>query len=317
MQKNSKKNIFFLFFTFFTLLFAYSQESNFQSIKLNTKNLPTLNKLSSKNDLFKEYSAIVESNYKRISSGKKPEIIFFLYKNSENFSLHQLASRCNIPYETIATLNCISTSNEDISNKTLILPTVSGLFVCLSKTTSPLEVLLQENHSFDKLDDTCVKYTIGNREYILLLNNRLTPTERAFFLDSGLRLPLDRNSFWISSEFGKRKNPFSGQIKNHNGIDMAAPEGTPVYAIKDANVSNIVLNDPVFGNYIILSHDNGKMMSIYAHLSKVCAEEFDSIKKGDIIGYVGQTGMATGPHLHFEIKQGGRAQDPRQKLNLN
>ena len=67
-----------------------------------------------------------------------------------------------------------------------------------------------------------------------------------------MMLPIDKEAFWVSSEFGKRKNPFSGVTKNHNGIDLAASEGTPVYAIKDGAVAYTSENDPEFGNYIIL-----------------------------------------------------------------
>ena len=58
------------------------------------------------------------------------------------------------------------------------------------------------------------------------------------------------------------------------------------------------------------------MTSVYAHLSKITVERYQVVRKGDVIGYVGQTGMATGPHLHFEIRQGGKAEDPRLRLNL-
>lgn len=61
----------------------------------------------------------------------------------------------------------------------------------------------------------------------------------------------------------------------------------------------------------------GKMTSVYAHLSQICIEQYENVRKGDIIGYVGDTGMATGPHLHFEIRQGGVALDPRTKLRLD
>ena len=67
---------------------------------------------------------------------------------------------------------------------------------------------------------------------------------------------------------------------------------------------------------MILSHDQGKMTSVYAHLSKVFVDRYQYVKKGDVIGLVGQTGKATVPHLHFEIRQGGKAEDPRKKLNI-
>ena len=77
-----------------------------------------------------------------------------------------------------------------------------------------------------------------------------------------------------------------------------------------------VSNDPTFGNYIILSHDLGKQSSVYAHLSKIFVEQYSFVKKGTIIGLVGHTGMATGDHLHFEIRKGGKALNPREKLNF-
>lgn len=310
---------FFLFFFEFIFVFsnAFSSSQNDEKIIIETKNLSVLTRLSSYESSFKEYSKIVEENYKNLNSGREPNYQFFYYKNTENFSLQGLASRCNIPYETIATLNQIESSSDKITNKDLILPTVPGLFIPLEKGKTSVEVLLQENYATKQDSLKGTKWKINGRDFVFLKNKRFSPTERAFFLDSSMQLPLSNASFWISSEFGKRKNPFSGELKNHNGIDMAAAEGTPVYAVKDGAVAVAIENDSVFGNYIILSHDLGKTTSVYAHLKSIEVEQYQSVKKGDLIGYVGQTGEATGPHLHFEIRQSGKAQNPRDKLNFN
>lgn len=317
-----QKNKIFLFLTLLITLIgtAFSEEyeaSNIPAvITINKEKLPSIPTLSSRNEIFKEYSSVIESNYKALSAGNKPENMFFTYTNTEKFTLQGLASRCNIPYDTIATLNGIESSTQEISGKNLLLPTVPGLFIPTEKGLSSIEILLQENYSSYELPSGTLKYQIDGREFVFISNKRLSPTERAFFLDSALQLPLANDSYWVSSEFGKRKNPFSGQLKNHNGIDLAAAEGTPVYAIKDGAAYSVILNDPDFGNYIILTHDQGKMTSVYAHLSSVTLEQYQSVKKGDIIGYVGQTGKVTGPHLHFEIRQGGKAEDPRLKLKI-
>lgn len=271
---------------------------------------------SRSNTLLKEYSRIVESNSKAIAAGTEPDYLFFRYKNTENFTFQGLAARCCITQETLATLNQIENAQDDIKDKTLILPTVSGLFITVDKGINSIEVLLQENFATENLTKNSLCYKINGREYRFIRSKRFSATERAFFLDSALCLPLQHDAFWISSDFGKRKNPFSGEMKNHNGIDMAAPDGTPVYAIKDGAVYACVTDDPDFGNYIILSHDQGKMTSVYAHLSQIKVEKYKYVKKGDVIGYVGHSGKATGPHLHFEIRQGGKPQDPKQKLNL-
>ncbi len=242
--------------------------------------------------------------------------MFFQYTNSERFTFQGVAARTCITQETLATLNQIENAQDDIKGRTLILPVVNGIFIPIERGINSIEILLQENYSTQTLTKNPIYYNIDGRDYLFLRSKRFSPTERAYFLDSALRLPLDNDSYWVSSEFGKRKNPFSGQMKNHNGIDLAAAEGTPVYAIKDGAVYANIENDSEFGNYIILSHDQGKMTSVYAHLSKVFVDRYQYVKKGDVIGLVGQTGMATGPHLHFEIRQGGKAEDPRNKLNI-
>ena len=313
-----KKVLFLSLFIFF--LFSLSAQNNGASpvILLNKEALPLLQSLqpSRKNTMLQEYNEIVESNRIAISAGSSPEYFFFQYTNSENFSFMALASRCCLRQETLATLNKIENAQEDIKGKTLILPTVDGLFIAIDKGINSIEILLQEKYAGQTLTKNAIWYKIDERDYVFLPGVKLNGTERFYFLDSALRLPLDSGSFWVSSEFGKRKNPFSGELKNHNGIDLAAEEGTPVYAIKDGAVFSAISGDSTFGNYIILTHDLGKMTSVYAHLSSLCVEKYQNVRKGDLIGYVGQTGMATGPHLHFEIRQGSKAEDPRNKLSF-
>ena len=313
--------VFILIFLLSAKGVLYAQADNnsdIKRIKIEKDKLPVIESLSPAraNTVFKEYCSIVESNKKAISAGREPETMFFLYKNTERFTFQGLAARCSITQETLATLNQIENAQDDIKGKTLILPVIDGIFISIDRGINSIEVLLQENYSTQTLTKNNIYYNIDGRDYLFLRSKRFTPTERAYFLDSALRLPLDNGSYWVSSEFGKRKNPFSGEMKDHNGIDLAADEGTPVYAIKDGAVYTVIENDGVFGNYIILSHDQGKMTSVYAHLSKALVERYQSVKKGDVIGYVGQTGQATGPHLHFEIRKGGKAEDPRIKLDI-
>ena len=310
---------FFLIYFIFSLGNLYAQpDDQIKRIIIEKDKLPVLESLSPSraNTILKDYNNIVESNSKAISAGREPEILFFKYINNERFTFQGLAARCCITQETLATLNQIENAQDDIKGQTLILPVVSGIFILVERGINSIEILLQENYSSHPLTKTNIYYNINGRDYLFLRSKRFTPTERAYFLDSSLRLPLDNDLFWVSSEFGKRKNPFSGEMKNHNGIDLAAAEGTPVYAIKDGAVYAAIKKDPEFGNYIILSHDLGKMTSVYAHLSKITVDRYQYVKKGDVIGYVGQTGKATGPHLHFEIRTGGKAEDPRIKLNI-
>ena len=327
----SRKILSLLIFILLFILpkaFIFSQNSDTPaSVPIQKDLLPQIERLktSRANVTFSEYNKIVEDNNIEIYAKRKPDMLFFVHTmtQTDKTDLHwgdsqliSLASRCNISYDTIATLNKIRNSTDNLVGQTLILPTASGLFIkrYADKNANALEILLREHYADTTLTDQDYYFNIDGEEYIFLLGKRFSSTERFYFLDSYLGLPLEKGTFWISSEFGKRKNPVNGEWKNHNGIDLAAAEGTPVYAIKDGNAAFCIKNDKTFGNYIILSHDTGKMTSVYAHLSSICINQYQFVRKGDIIGYVGHTGMATGDHLHFEIRQGGVAKNPQEQI---
>ena len=114
-----------------------------------------------------------------------------------------------------------------------------------------------------------------------------------------LKTPLDGAR--LSSSFGMRKHPISGFNKMHKGIDFAAPEGTPVYAGGNGVIERIGVNGG-YGKYIRIRHNN-EYKTAYAHLSgfKKNIGKGTRVNQGEIIGYVGSTGLSTGPHLHYEI----------------
>lgn len=131
--------------------------------------------------------------------------------------------------------------------------------------------------------------------------------------------PLPRTTFiWpvdgrVTSLFGPRINPVTKEFQSlHNGIDIAAPEGTPVKATADG-IAYPTFNDPTSGNYVYIKH-NGNSSS-YAHLSGINIQKGQSVLQGDVIGWVGTTGRSTGPHLHFRVNNAqGVAIDPLSVL---
>jgi murein DD-endopeptidase MepM/ murein hydrolase activator NlpD len=120
-----------------------------------------------------------------------------------------------------------------------------------------------------------------------------------------LRWPVDAGI--VSSEFGARWG------KQHKGIDIAADAGEPVYAIADADV--IYAGDGLrgYGNVVILRHD-AQMTSLYAHNSELKVHQGDHVTQGTLISLLGNTGHSTGPHVHFEIREGDTAVNPRTLL---
>ncbi|MFP5465905.1 MAG: peptidoglycan DD-metalloendopeptidase family protein [Gammaproteobacteria bacterium] len=112
----------------------------------------------------------------------------------------------------------------------------------------------------------------------------------------------------VSSGYGMRFHPISGQRKAHLGVDYAAPTGTPVRTVSDGVVSFAGWQRG-YGNVIEIQHRDRKS-TLYAHLSRLDVRKGQKLNQGDFIGAVGSTGASTGPHLHFEFKDAGRQQDP-------
>jgi len=120
------------------------------------------------------------------------------------------------------------------------------------------------------------------------------------------RMPLEGAA--LTSGFGMRDHPVLGGRRQHQGIDLAAPTGTPVYATADGVVGRADWYSS-YGLYISINH-GASMETRYAHLSRLAVAAGDNIKKGDLIGYVGSTGRSTGPHLHYEVRVEGLAVNP-------
>ena len=120
------------------------------------------------------------------------------------------------------------------------------------------------------------------------------------------RMPLE--SARLTSEYGMRTHPVLGKRRKHNGIDLAAPTGTPVYATADGIVGKAKWFSS-YGLYIRVDH-GADLETRYAHLSRLAVAAGERVKKGDVIGYVGSTGRSTGPHLHYEVRIDGVAVNP-------
>jgi murein DD-endopeptidase MepM/ murein hydrolase activator NlpD len=120
----------------------------------------------------------------------------------------------------------------------------------------------------------------------------------------------------ISSGFGWRVHPITGERKLHKGVDFAAPTGTPIFAASEGMVTYAGWTDDGYGNVVELRHENGEL-TLYAHTNKVYVSKGQTVNKGQAIAEVGTTGRSTGPHLHFEIQPDGKtAVDPMDYLQL-
>ncbi len=114
----------------------------------------------------------------------------------------------------------------------------------------------------------------------------------------------------LTSGFGTRVHPITKQRKRHDGLDFAAKRGTPIYAPADAVIEKVNSSQHGYGNQLILNHAMG-FVSTYSHMSKFNVKAGQFVNKGELIGWTGNSGLSTGPHLHYEIHFLGKPLNPR------
>lgn len=113
----------------------------------------------------------------------------------------------------------------------------------------------------------------------------------------------------IASGFGSRIDPVYKVSKFHKGLDFAAPQGTPVYATADGRIKTSTHEEGGYGNHVVINHGYS-YETLYGHMVRIKVHEGQSIKRGEVIGWVGSTGKSTGPHCHYEVHKNGNAVDP-------
>ncbi|MEC4890734.1 MAG: M23 family metallopeptidase [Nitrospira sp.] len=117
---------------------------------------------------------------------------------------------------------------------------------------------------------------------------------------------------WVTSGFGPRISPFTEKPAWHDGLDIGAAQNAPVQAPAQGRVTSVGF-DPKLGNLIRLDHGFG-IETVYGHLAKSLVKEGQRVKRGDVVGLVGSSGLATGPHLHYMVKVNGQALDPNKYI---
>ena len=119
----------------------------------------------------------------------------------------------------------------------------------------------------------------------------------------------NKNLKRVASGFGYRIDPLYKDSRLHAGLDFSAPTGTPIYATADGEVQIAGFNTDGYGNKVVINHGYG-FQTLYAHMVRVIANVGQSVKRGEVIGYVGSTGKSTGSHLHYEVIKRGTKVDP-------
>ena len=318
--------LLFLNFLFLAMAAPLSARDN------TTSFLPEIHRLDPTDVSFKQFLADMEASRRLLFSSRAGpgtgetdrigEIASFLtvyaYVPREDEELMGIAARCNIPYSTIASINRFSHSEDMPRGKTLLLPSIPGVFIPESPT-SDLERLIFSSRAAEDYGGSryeginlSVPREGKTEKFRFIPGDDFTPIERIYFLNRGFRYPLQ--SFQVSSTYGPRVNPVTGVFSIHRGVDLSASEKSEVYTVRDGTVAEIG-EDPVLGKYVIVRHDNN-WVSFYGHLYSIDTSLHAELRSGNLIGRVGSTGQSTGPHLHFELRQNGQSIDPARLLGI-
>lgn len=126
-------------------------------------------------------------------------------------------------------------------------------------------------------------------------------------------VPISYN--YLSSPFGMRLHPVYGDYRLHNGVDLSAPEGTPIYASRAGQVI-VATYGASGGNYVMIDHMDGTYTTMYLHMTRYVVHVGQNVAAGELIGYCGSTGVSTGPHLHFSVFKNGVAVNPADYIPI-
>lgn len=239
------------------------------------------------------------------------ELCYFTYRVQKGDMIGFIADKFNVTQDTIISVNNIHQSRLIQIGQILKIPSMPGIVYTVKKNGETA------NSIAEKFEVSVEKLARVNH---LQENQNLVAGQTLFapdaLLDWVTRQEINgdlfhkpvRSRYYLSSYYGWRSSPFSGKRSYHSGVDMACPQGTPVYAALGGTVTSVGYNN-VYGNYIIVTHHSG-YKTLYGHLSKQLVTRGKWVDTNSRIGLVGSTGLSTGPHLHFTVYKFGKTVNP-------
>ena len=214
---------------------------------------------------------------------------------------------------TLIAVNGISNVRQLKSGQNLKIPSADGLVHSVKSGDSLSSLSVKYGVTVeDLLDVNDLESQVLTAGQILFIPGaRLSSETLRMAMGELFTWPL-KGSWRLTSNYGRRADPFTGVTSFHTGIDMAMPSGTPVYSSMSGKIESVGYTN-IFGNYVIIKHVNG-YQTLYSHLTKSLVKSGQNVAQGAKIGLVGSTGYSTGPHLHFTVFKNGKLVDPMTVL---
>jgi len=280
---------------------------------------PVVRVLSQDDALFVQQQSELEEFRQVMDSRTREAAVFpgldlFEYVRRPTEDLFSLNARLGLRYDTLASLNGCAQKDDFTSRSRILIPSQDGLFVNDPPKGELEEMVLATRLAAGKRPLKLVVARDGKWLPVSYFpDDTFSSMERAYFLRILYRNPIDKG--YITSMYGWRSDPFTGSREFHAGLDIGAAEGTAVHAAREGKVAEVGQSD-VLGRYVVLAHPGG-YQTVYGHLSSINATIGEEVTTGSIVGAVGHTGMATGPHLHFEVRTRAGTLDPLYLIRMN
>ena len=260
---------------------------------------------------YDKHDDVVLSDKRDAHKKKNPrkEIKYIIQPND---TLWKIAKKHNLHIDSIMSRNDISPLSTLNIGKSIIVPSKDGLYIKIKKNNSfasisreyniPISVIQKNNPNFDILI---------SGKIIFIEGARFPLSKRKLLLGSFFRNPTEGVK---TSGYGYRIHPIKKVRMFHAGVDIGANAGKMVRSAASGKVT-FAGKKGAYGNCVIIKHKHG-YSTTYAHLKNIRCKKGQQIKTGEKIGTVGSTGLSTGPHLHFEIKQNGRYINPERFIQI-
>ncbi len=307
--------------------------SDFMAIQKNIDDVltSTKNNKSKDIDLYKKKAVVVEDKIKQIMSEKdwvdnktlsdKTELNEIILQR-DLIIAERDALKEQIEELEKAVIN-IKKAELDVFNKveTIALKEISKIKSAFNKANSSLKQKglyfnpLANSKKRDSKGGIFVPESVGvleDEKIIKKINNIYKAVDDLeYYREVSQYVPLGKPvwSYWVSSKFGTREDPFNNGKARHKGIDLASRTGNKIKTQAKGKVTRVVHSDTGYGNLVEIDHGNG-FLTKYAHLHKIYVKKGDYLEIDEAIGEVGSTGRSTGPHLHYEILFRGHPVDP-------
>jgi murein DD-endopeptidase MepM/ murein hydrolase activator NlpD len=237
--------------------------------------------LRQQNDDLKENYTVLEERLKQLE-----------------LQMDELENRDNTVYRSIF-------ESEPIPDSARIKEMEKKKEVQLVQTLGENELINALKKQLNTLSQRVAYQTISYKEIDGMVKNK----EKLLLAIPAIQPVSNKDLNRIASGFGNRIDPVYKVRKFHAGLDFTAPIGTPIYATADGIVKEADFNTGGYGNHVVINHGYG-YQTLYGHMYRIKAKAGQTIKRGEVIGYVGNTGKSTGPHCHYEVHRNGTPVDP-------